>query len=95
MAEVRFRNNLAAFRFEAIEDGVVISQIDYLMDGPVVSFTHTSTPAEYRGRGLAADLTRFALEHVRENGLKVMPLCPYAVSYIDGNPCYHDLVARN
>ena len=93
MADLQFRNNAEAFRYEAVEGDALVSQIDYTVDGDVISFTHTGTPAQYRGRGLAGQLTQCALDDVRANDRKVVPLCPFTASYIADNPEYADLVA--
>ena len=93
MPELELINNQQAFRYEADADGEVVTQIDYLVEGDVVAFTHTGTPAAHRGQGLAATLTRFALDDLRARGLKVRPLCSYTASYIEAHPQYLDLVA--
>ncbi|EPH06106.1 hypothetical protein HMPREF1531_00754 [Propionibacterium sp. oral taxon 192 str. F0372] len=92
MPELNLIDNTAAFRYEAYEDGELVCQIDYLLDGNVVSFTHTGTPVAHRGRGLASKLTSFALNDVRRRGRKVRPLCPYTAQYIKSHPAYRDLV---
>ena len=33
MANLEFRDNKAGFRYEALEDGELVSQIDYTIDG--------------------------------------------------------------
>lgn len=92
MSDLEFQNNTEGFRFEAWEGGTLVSQIDYLVDGDVLSLTHTGTPAQHRGRGLAGQLVKFALDEIRANGQQVEPLCPYVASYIADNPEYADLV---
>lgn len=94
MADLELRNNKAAFRYEALQGDELVSQIDYLVDGDVVSLTHTGTPPQHRGRGLAGELTRFALDDIRANGQLVLPLCPFSASFITENPEYADLVTR-
>lgn len=69
MANLEFRDNKAGFRYEALEDGELVSQIDYTIDGDVMTFTHTGTPPQHRGRKLADRLTRWALDDVRASGL--------------------------
>lgn len=93
MSELELQNNREAFRFEALEGGELVSQIDYLIAGNVVSLTHTGTPAHQRGRGLAGKLVKYALDEIRANGQRVEPLCPYVASYIADNPEYADLVS--
>lgn len=95
MADLEFRNNRAAFRYEALEGTELVSQIDYLIDGDVVSMTHTGTPPQHRGRGLAGKLARFALDDVCEQQQKVAPLCPFIASFITENPEYAPCVARS
>lgn len=92
MTEIEHRRNAAAFRYEALDGDEVVSQIDYLSEGGVVTITHTGTPARYRGRGLAAGLTRFALDDIRASGMKVVPLCSFISSFIADHPQYADLV---
>lgn len=93
MSELELQNNVDAFRFEALEGGQLVSQIDYLVEGDVLSLTHTGTPAHLRGRGLAGKLVKYALDEIRANGQRVVPLCPYVASYITDHPEYADLVA--
>jgi len=54
----------------------------------------TFTPNEYRGRGLAAELTKAAIEYARENALKIVPNCSYAAGYFEKHPEYRDLLAK-
>lgn len=57
-----------------------------------IIFMHTETPKPLGGRGLAARLTVHGLEHARENGLAVLPACPYMASYIRDHRDYVELV---
>ena len=53
---------------------------------------HTGVPEAIGGRGLAGALVRAALDYARAEGLRVVPLCSYAASYIQRHPEYADLV---
>jgi predicted GNAT family acetyltransferase len=57
-----------------------------------MTITHTLVPEAIGGRGVAADLTRAALETARANGWKVVPMCSYAVTYLRRHPEYNDLL---
>ncbi len=63
-----------------------------LRDG-VMTITHTETEPAWGGRGIAAQMTRLALETIREDGLRVVPTCPYTAHYISKHVGYHDLLA--
>jgi uncharacterized protein len=58
------------------------AQLDYELDGQVMSITHTHVPAPIGGRGVAAELMRAALELAAANGWTVRPVCSYAVAYL-------------
>lgn len=79
-------------RFEWTEDGIP-SVLDYELRGNVMTITHTGVPEAVGGRGIAADLTRHALDTARSRGWKVRPVCSYAAVYIKRHPEYQDLVA--
>ncbi len=85
-------HNAARQRFEWTEDGIV-SELDYQLQNGLMTITHTGVPEALGGRGIAADLTKCALETARGEGWKVRPLCSYAAAYIRRHQEYADLVA--
>lgn len=79
-------------RFTAIVDGV-LCVLDYQLQDNIMAIVHTGVPSQVGGRGIAAELTRFALDTARANGWKVRPLCSYAEVYMRRHPDYNDLLA--
>jgi predicted GNAT family acetyltransferase len=59
----------------------------------VMTITHTGVPPAIGGRGVAAELTRVALETARREGWTVVPACSYASAFIRRHPEFSDLVA--
>lgn len=57
--------------------------LDYQRQGERVLITHTLVPATLGGRGIAARLTKHALAWMRGQGLTVVPVCSYAVRYLE------------
>ncbi|MDR2950055.1 MAG: N-acetyltransferase [Prevotella sp.] len=90
--EYNIKHNKAESRFETEVEGK-LSLVDYRERDNVYLVTHTEVPKELEGRGIAAALTKTLLDHVRENGLKVRPICPYTKAYILRHPEYNDIVA--
>lgn len=78
-------------RFETTIEGL-LSVVDYRRRGDTLLVTHSGVPRELEGRGIAAALTKSLLQYVRDNGLKVRPLCPYTVAYLARHPEYSDIV---
>jgi len=58
-----------------------------------LNFWHTYVPPELRGKGIADELVRRALEDVRGRGLRVIPSCWFVRAYIDRHSQYHSLLA--
>ncbi|SAI33568.1 Uncharacterised protein [Bordetella ansorpii] len=85
-------HNAAASRFECTVDGH-LCVLDYQLDDGVMTITHTGVPPAVGGRGIAAGLTRVALDAAREQHWRVRPLCSYAAVYVRRHPEYADLVA--
>lgn len=84
-------HNTDLHRFEYTEDAM-LSILDYELSDGVMSITHTEVPSELGGRGIAADLTRAALDTARQEGWQVDPVCTYAQSYIRRHSEYQDLL---
>ncbi len=60
--------------------------IAYEVEGNVMKLLKTYTPPEYRGKGIAAKLTQYAIELAKKNGWVIEPVCSYAVHYFMKHP---------
>lgn len=67
--------------------------IDYQLSGTTMTINHTGVPASLGGRGIASQLTRFALDEAKAQGWKVVPACSYASAWIEKHPEYQELLA--
>ena len=79
-------------RYVAIVDGEVAGYADRHEDGGAVVFPHTVVEDAFGGRGIGKALVRGALDDMRTQGRRVVPVCPFFASYIDKHPEYQDLV---
>ena len=68
-------------------------ELDYRLVDGVMTITHTGVPQALSGRGIAAAMTKFALDHARAQRWKVVPACSYAVHFMKQHPEYDDLRA--
>ena len=85
-------HNAGERRFQTEADGHRC-QLDYTLEGGVISMNRVYVPPPVEGRGIAAALTRSALDHSRAQGWRVIPRCPYVQVWIQRHPDYQDLVA--
>ena len=90
MADVT--NNEAEQQFELEVEGHK-ALAAYQLEGGRISFTHTEVPPELEGRGVGKQLVEGALEQVRGQGLKVVPLCSFVRHYVETHPETQDLLA--
>ncbi len=68
--------------------------VEYTLKDNVIDLYRTFTPPELRGMGIAGKTVKYALEHAKENNLKVIPTCPYVKGYIERNENYNELLAE-
>ena len=87
------RDNAERSRFEVRVDGH-LARADYVIDGDVITFTHTIVPPVLEGRGIASRLIRHALTEARARGLRVVPQCPFVAAYIRKHPECADLLVE-
>ena len=71
----------AKSRYELVTDGY-LSIADYRKDGNNLAITHVEVPHALRSKGIAARLMEGVLLDAKNKGLNVIPICSYAVSYI-------------
>src|SRR6266496_5891165 len=86
------RDNKALSRFEMGGDGAV-AFANYRLTPQAVIITHTETPRALRGRGIASELVKGALDLIRADGRKVIAGCGFVVDYLRRNPEFADLTA--
>jgi len=69
--------------------------ISYHLAPGVISLDHTYVSPAIQRHGVAARLTREALDFARAEGLRVIPACSYVADYLRKHPEYQDLVAQD
>ena len=79
-------------RFATEVDGH-LAHLDYEMDGEVMHITHTVVPEPIGGRGVASRLVRAAVEHARNEGFTIKPVCSYAEDWFGKHPDAADVLA--
>src|SRR3954447_24817794 len=84
------RDNKAQNRFELDVEGAV-AFANYRQTPSAVIITHTETPGALRGRGIASELVKGALELIRADGRKVIAGCGFVVDYLRKNLEFADL----
>jgi predicted GNAT family acetyltransferase len=72
-------------RFELVEDGERAVLTYHVADG-VVTFEHTVVPSPMEGRGVGSRLAAAGIAWAREEGLAVVPQCPFVRAWLGKHP---------
>lgn len=93
MADITIRDNPDEHRFEVLVNGDFAGVADYRMAGDRIIFPHVEVHPRFRGQNVASTLVRYALDHVRDEGTRmVVPVCPFVKTFIRRYPEYQSLV---
>lgn len=80
--------------FRAEEAGELAGRITYTwVDEHTFSIDHTIVEEAFGGKGVGKKLVMAAVDYARTNGLKIIPICPYAKSLFDKMPELADVRA--
>jgi uncharacterized protein len=72
-------------RFEVNENGE-LAELVYRRRADRLVLVHTEVPEALGGRGIGGQLVQAALRRAAADGLTVVPLCPFARSWLDRHP---------
>lgn len=89
--QIAVRDNPTRGRFEATVAGH-LAVAEYQREGDTIIFTHTEVPETLRGQGVGEQIARYALDQAREQGLRVVPQCPFIAAFIRRHSEYQSLV---
>jgi hypothetical protein len=93
MADIAVTDAPECSRYEAHDGSELLGVLEYHRKAGLIVFDHTEVEPPARGRGIAAALVAQALADAREDGLGVVPTCPYVRRWIERNTEFLPLVA--
>ncbi|HNC63907.1 MAG TPA: GNAT family N-acetyltransferase [Chitinophagales bacterium] len=77
--------NHAENRFEMMVDGYM-AYIEFEIHNGIYSLTHTISPKEIGGRGVASSLIEKVLIYLNAEKQQFIPICPMVVNFIQKHP---------
>lgn len=82
--EIQQINDTRKGYFEAVEDGKEAGKMTYTWAGDSkFIIDHTEVSPDFNGKGVGKKLLMAAVDYVRANNVKIIPLCPFAKSVFD------------
>ena len=86
------KDNQALKRYELQVDGY-IAYANYRLDKGVINIDYVFAPPELRGSGAAGKLMAEIVKMAQERGVKIHPICGYAVAWLKKHDEFEGLVA--
>ncbi len=56
---------------------------EYTTTGDKMYITHSEVPKQLEGQGIGSSMVEQVLQYIKDNNLKVVPLCPFVAAYIN------------
>jgi len=72
--------------FAVDEQGDLLCEIIFPVEEETASINRTDVSEVLRGQGVANQLMEAAVRQIEEDGLKVRPVCSYAVKWFENHP---------
>jgi predicted GNAT family acetyltransferase len=80
-------------KFFIEEGGYILAEMTYRWDGPDrIIIEHTEVGPELKGIGAGKRMVAEAVKFARDNGVKIIPHCPFARSILEKTPEYRDVL---
>jgi uncharacterized protein len=77
-------NNSKNGIFKATENDILAGEMTYVWAGEnKFIIDHTEVNPAFEGKGIGKKLVMAAVDYARANGLKILPLCPFAKSVFE------------
>jgi predicted GNAT family acetyltransferase len=91
--ELKVIENKEKKRFETEVEGR-LALIEYIRAENKVYLTHTEVPKELEGKGIASSLVKQVLQQIKDEGLELVPLCPFVAAYLKRHPEWKEILAK-
>lgn len=92
--EIRLERDKGQFVAHLPDHDEPVGFISFRTQGSVMDLRHTEVEPVAEGRGVGSALVRAALETVREQGMQIIPSCPFVEAYLKRHPDQQDLLAE-
>jgi predicted GNAT family acetyltransferase len=74
------------------EDQILAEVVFYPINDSVINLEHTFVSPDIREKGLARKMVDTVVQYAREQGMKVLPTCPYAKKVMTSDSQYQDIL---
>lgn len=91
--EIKHFNDGKKGHFIALDNESEAGKITFTFAGTnKIIIDHTEVNDNYRGKNIGKTILNYIIQHSRDNGIKILPLCPFAKSVFDKTPDWSDVL---
>jgi len=91
-ADLRVVDEPERNRYEGRLGEEVAGFVDYHLQPGLMTLLHTEVDRSHEGRGIGSRLIQGVLDDVRARGLRVLPVCPFVLAFLERHPEHEPLV---
>ncbi|MBZ0328117.1 MAG: N-acetyltransferase [Altibacter sp.] len=91
--DIKISENKDRKRFEMVVEGKT-ALIEYIRAENKMYLTHTEVPKELEGKGVASSMAKQVLQQIKDEGLFLVPLCPFIAAYLKRHPEWKEILAK-
>jgi predicted GNAT family acetyltransferase len=92
--DIKLEQSPSKGSFYMEENGSRLAEMTFSKAGDrMIIIDHTEVSDTLRGKGAGLKLVAAGVDFARKNGLKIIPLCPFAKSVFDRKSEYRDVLA--
>lgn len=91
--DIKISENKDRKRFEMVVEGKT-ALIEYIRAENKMYLTHTEVPKELEGKGVASSMAKQVLQQIKDEGLYLVPLCPFIAAYLKRHPEWKEILAK-
>jgi predicted GNAT family acetyltransferase len=70
------------------------ARVEFIRRPPKFFVTHTEVPKALEGQGIGSKMIKYVFEYIKEQNLRLVPLCPFAAAYIQRHPEWAEILAQ-
>ena len=79
--------------FELFEGEKKLGEVTYSRAGEsMIILDHTDVDPAFKGQGIGRTIIMELVDYARENGIKILPLCPFAASVFQKEESIRDVL---
>ena len=93
--DIKLEQSASKGMFFVEENGEKLARMVFSKAGDnLIIIEHTDVSDALRGKNVGKQLVAAAVEHARNNNLKIVPLCPFTKAVIEKTPAYQDVLSK-